>query len=173
MAKVLVVGLNPAWQITLEFARFHWGQLNRAESRHEFVAGKGQNVAKVLSRFGHQAWLLQVIGGANGLRVEEGLCREGVLKPHARHLMLKPHVRLWNAAGAKSRASGHVELEGFLPNSVLRLAGYQLRTGETLSEEEEKKQVLGTIELSLIKFLRETFPECQVTVSPATVLRNA
>jgi fructose-1-phosphate kinase PfkB-like protein len=78
MANVLVVGMNPAWQITLEFAQFHWGQLNRAESRHEFVAGKGQNVAKVLSRFGHQAWLLQVIGGANGQRVEEWLCREGV-----------------------------------------------------------------------------------------------
>jgi len=78
MAKVLVVGLNPAWQITLEFASFHWGQVNRAEVRHEFVAGKGQNVAKVLSRFGHEAWLLQVIGGANGQRVEEALCREGV-----------------------------------------------------------------------------------------------
>jgi len=78
MAKVLVVGLNPAWQITLEFASFHWGQVNRAEARHEFVAGKGQNVAKVLSRFGHEAWLLQVIGGANGQRVEKVLCREGV-----------------------------------------------------------------------------------------------
>ena len=26
----------------------------------------------------------------------EALCQDGVLKPHARHLMLKPHVRLWN-----------------------------------------------------------------------------
>lgn len=78
MAKVLVVGMNPAWQITLEFTGFHWGQVNCAEARHEFVAGKGQNVAKVLSRFGHEAWLLQVIGGANGERVEEGLYREGV-----------------------------------------------------------------------------------------------
>ena len=78
VAKVLVVGMNPAWQITLEFANFHWGQVNCAEVRHEFVAGKGQNVAKVLSRFGHEAWLLQVIGGANGQRLEERLRREGV-----------------------------------------------------------------------------------------------
>jgi lysyl-tRNA synthetase, class II len=102
----------------------------------------------------------------------EALCREGVLKPHARHLMLKPHVRLWNAAGGKSRATGHVEIEGFLPNSVLRLAGYKLSADETLPEDEEKKRVLGTIELTLVKFLRDKFPECQVTVSPATVLRN-
>jgi len=102
----------------------------------------------------------------------EALCREGVLKPHAKHLILKPHVRLWNAAGHKSRASGHVEIEGFLPGSVLRLAGYKLSADEALSEDEEKKRVLGTIELTLVRFLREGFPECQVTVSPATLLRQ-
>jgi tagatose 6-phosphate kinase len=78
MAKVLVVGMNPAWQITLEFASFHWGEVNCAAASHEFVAGKGQNVAKVLSRFGHEAWLLQVIGGTYGQRLEESLRREGV-----------------------------------------------------------------------------------------------
>ena len=78
LAKVLVIGMNPAWQITLEFQRFQWGQANCAAASHEFVAGKGQNVAKVLSRFGHETWLLQVIGGAYGRRVEEKLRREGV-----------------------------------------------------------------------------------------------
>ena len=100
----------------------------------------------------------------------EALCQDGVLKPHARHLMLKPHVRLWSVAPGKARGSGHVEIEGFLPNSVLRLAGYQLKAEEVLSDEEEKKWLVGAIELSLVKFLRETFPECQVTVSPPTVL---
>jgi lysyl-tRNA synthetase class 2 len=103
----------------------------------------------------------------------EALCREGVLKPHARHLMLKPHVRLWGFSPGKSRGSGHVEIEGFLPNSVLRLAGYKIKAEAALSDEEEKKRVLGLVELSPVKFLRETFPECQVTVSPATVLHSA
>jgi hypothetical protein len=103
----------------------------------------------------------------------EVLCREGVLKPHARHLMLKPHVRLWSFAPARSRGSGHVEIEGFLPNSILRLAGYNLNAEDALSDEEAKKRVLGLIELSLVKFLQETFPACQATVSPATVLHNA
>jgi lysyl-tRNA synthetase, class II len=102
----------------------------------------------------------------------EALCRDGVLKPHARHLILKPHVRLWNTVPGKSRGSGHVEIEGFLTNSVLRLAGYQLNAEEKLSEDEEKKRLVGAIELSLVKFLQEKFPECQVTVSPATVLRQ-
>jgi lysyl-tRNA synthetase class 2 len=103
----------------------------------------------------------------------EALCREGVLKPHARHLMLKPHVRLWDCSPGKSRGAGHVEIEGFLPNSVLRLAGYKIKTEAALSNEEEKKRVLGLIELSLVKFLREAFPACEVTVSPATVLHSA
>jgi lysyl-tRNA synthetase, class II len=104
----------------------------------------------------------------------EGLCGDGVLKPHAHHLILKPHVRLWSArsASGRSRASGHVEIEGFLPGSVLRLAGYKIESERLPSEEQEKKQVLDLVELSLVQFLRKTFPECQVTVSPATVLSS-
>ena len=104
----------------------------------------------------------------------EALCRDGVLKPHARHLLLKPHLRLWPSAPGASRGSCHVEIAGFLPNSILRLAGYKLDPGQALSEEEEKKKlVLGMIELSLVKFLGDKFPECQVTVSPVTLLRNS
>ena len=103
----------------------------------------------------------------------EALCRDGVLKPHAPPPHPQAARALVECAPGKSRGSGHVEIEGFLPNSVLRLAGYKLKAEEALPEEEEKKRVLGLIELSLVKFLREKFPECQVTVSPATVLRQA
>src|SRR5258706_12605980 len=70
----------------------------------------------------------------------ESLCGDGVLKPHAGHLTIKPHIRLWSAAAspASSRASGHVEIQGFLPNSVLRLSGFKIKSGESLSEDEQK-----------------------------------
>jgi lysyl-tRNA synthetase class 2 len=105
----------------------------------------------------------------------ESLCDDGVLQPHARNLIVKPHVRLWNAASppGRARASGHVEIEGFLPNSVLRLSGYQIKSEETLSEDEQKQKVLDLIELSLVQFIRQTFPDCHVTVSPATVMRHS
>jgi lysyl-tRNA synthetase, class II len=101
----------------------------------------------------------------------ESLCADGVLQPHAHHLMVKPHVRLWGSRSAPNcaRASGHVEIEGFLPSSVLRLAGYRIKSETPLSEEEEKKQILDQLEVSLVQFLRRSFPQCQVTVSPATV----
>ncbi len=104
----------------------------------------------------------------------ESLCDDGVLKPHARNLTIKPHVRLWSVASplGRSRASGHVEIEGFLPNSILRLSGYKIKSEEQLAEDEEKKKVLDLLDLSLVQFIREAFPECHVTVSPATVMRH-
>jgi hypothetical protein len=85
--------------------------------------------------------------------------------------MIKPHIRLW--AAGKSRASGHIEIEGFLPNSVLRLTGYAIKSENPLSDDEEKRKALEAIDGSLIQFLRKKFPQCEITVSPATILRQA
>ncbi len=92
----------------------------------------------------------------------EALCVEGALRPSARHIFLKPHLRVWN----KGRVSGHVEIEGFLANSVLRLAGWRSVAGE----EDGRKKVLDRMEQGLPQFLKKTFPECEVTVSPVTEL---
>lgn len=122
----------------------------------------------------HEAALAPVEDLALSCEDFESLCREGRIKPHATHLLIKPHVRLWSASSAsgRSRASGHVEIEGFLPASVLRVAGYKVNSNVALPEAEERKQVLALIEVALVKFLRETFPACQVTVSPATILHQ-
>jgi lysyl-tRNA synthetase class 2 len=93
------------------------------------------------------------------------LCGEGLLKPHARNLFVKPHLRVWG----KGRISGHVEIEGFLPNSVLRLAGWK---GEA-NEIDGKKKVLEQMEKVLPQFLKKAFPECEITASPATFLHAA
>lgn len=104
----------------------------------------------------------------------ESLCTDGVLKPHARNLNLKPHLRIWAGAGpgVRARALSHVDLEGFLANSVLRLTGYRIDAGESLAEEDLKKQVLDFLERTLAKFLREKFSGVQITVSPLTILRQ-
>lgn len=104
----------------------------------------------------------------------ESLCQEGLLKPHARNLSVKPHVRFWGVGSASGqvRASGHAEIAGFLPNSVLRLSGYKTAAGQPRSEDEEKKEMLELMERSLVAFLRRHFAECQITVSPPTILRQ-
>jgi lysyl-tRNA synthetase, class II len=98
----------------------------------------------------------------------ERLCGEGLFKPHARNLNVKPHVRLWG----KGLASGHVEIDGFLPNSVLRLAGSQSDAHGTSPDGSQKKKVLDRMERALPAFLKKTFPHCELTVSPATVMEN-
>ncbi len=98
----------------------------------------------------------------------EALCGEGLLKPHARNLILKPHLRFWGLA----RVSGHVEIGGFLSNSALRLATGIIQSGEPLSETDRGRQILDQIERALPQFLKKKFPDCEVTVSPATVLRH-
>jgi fructose-1-phosphate kinase PfkB-like protein len=71
MAKVLVVGLNPAWQQVFLLRTFGEGQINRAEALWTLGSGKGLNAAKVLARRGHDVALLQVLAGVRGGRCLE------------------------------------------------------------------------------------------------------
>jgi lysyl-tRNA synthetase class 2 len=82
------------------------------------------------------------------------LCNEGALKPHSLNLAVHPRVRHWGAAAA----TGQIEVEGFLPNSVLRLAGFKI-AGAGASFENE-----------LAQFLKNKFVDCHVTVSPVAVM---
>ena len=102
----------------------------------------------------------------------KSLCTDGTIKPHARHLVLKPHVRVWTAGSipGKLRASGHVEIEGFLAGSVLQVSGFTTKPGEALAE--DPKEMHQQHHTPIAKFLREKFPECEITVSPATVTRQ-
>jgi fructose-1-phosphate kinase PfkB-like protein len=68
MSRILVVGVNPAWQKILEFDSFRTGEVNRARNLVQLASGKGMNAAKVLRRLGHEVHLLQLLGGANGQR---------------------------------------------------------------------------------------------------------
>jgi len=98
----------------------------------------------------------------------ESLCRDALLKPHARNLTLKPHLLLWNV----TRASGHVEIEGFLPGSVLRLSGFKMTLEPSLLDSRIQELFLESLEKSLLKSLRQQFPEAHLTISPATVMRR-
>ena len=68
MAKILVVGLNPAWQKVLSLPSFQSGGVNRAQESWSLASGKGINAAKVLARLGHEVSLLQILAGENGRR---------------------------------------------------------------------------------------------------------
>lgn len=50
MKKVLVVSLNPTFQKTYMFEKFHIGEVNRELFHREDASGKGVNVARVLTQ---------------------------------------------------------------------------------------------------------------------------
>jgi lysyl-tRNA synthetase class 2 len=83
----------------------------------------------------------------------ESLCAAGALKPHAKNLLVKPRVREWSP----NRFTCHIEIEGFLANSVLRV---------TVAPQFDHK-------LKVPEFLRRTFPNCEITVAPGTTVHSA
>lgn len=105
----------------------------------------------------------------------ESLCHDGVLKPNGGHLTVRPNIHLWSAVPplGRSRTSGHVEIEGFLPNSMLRLTGYPIKSEEIHSDDGVKKTFLDLVDQSLVRLIRGAFPACHVTVSPPVVTRHA
>ena len=60
---ILVVGLSPAWQRTLEFSDMRIGKVNRAGRVLETASGKGVNVVRVARQLGANVRLLTVAGG--------------------------------------------------------------------------------------------------------------
>lgn len=97
------------------------------------------------------------------------LCKESQLRPQTTHITIKPHLRLWPSG----RYTGHADLESFLADSVVHLTGFNIELPTTISDEEAKEIFLGKLEATLLASLRRTFPECQLTVSPATLMKSA
>ncbi len=83
MAKILIAGLNPAWQQIFTLPLLQKGAVNRAQAYTELASGKGMNVAKVLSARGHDVTLWHALAGENGRRVQAACARHGVRSAHA------------------------------------------------------------------------------------------
>ena len=84
MAKILVVGLNPAWQHILSLPAIKTGEVNRAQESWSLASGKGLNAAKVLARLGHEVSVLQILAGENGRRCQEACAKWKVRSLHVR-----------------------------------------------------------------------------------------
>ena len=66
---ILVVGLSPAWQRTIELLDFKTGAVNRVSRVIETASGKVINVARVASLLGAKVKVLTVQGGELGKKV--------------------------------------------------------------------------------------------------------
>jgi tagatose 6-phosphate kinase len=101
MAKILIAGLNPAWQQIFTLPALNTGEVNRAKDFVALASGKGMNAAKILAALGHDVTLWQVVAGENGRRMVDS-CAERTIR------------------------SLHIEVEG-----ETRVASTLLHAGET------------------------------------------
>src|ERR1039458_967716 len=74
---ILVVGLSPAWQRSLEFEEIVPRKVNRAVRVSEAASGKGVNVTRVASILGADVKLLTVAGGKRGRLLMTQLKQQG------------------------------------------------------------------------------------------------
>ena len=88
------------------------------------------------------------------------LGKEGLLSPKRDHLVVHPHIRVWNPAlrGQPYRVTGYVDVEGYFVNGILRLSGYNL-TSDRPGTEREQLQILGERAVAiLVGALKEKRP---------------
>ena len=79
------------------------------------------------------------------------IARETGLQAKRDHLVVHPHIRVWNPAlrGQPYRVTGYVDVEGFFANGILRLSGYNL-TSDRPGTEREQLQILGERAVSIL-----------------------
>jgi lysyl-tRNA synthetase, class II len=95
----------------------------------------------------------------------EALFADGLV-PQSNHIEIQAHVKIWmlpNAAG-QWRSAGSVEIEGFLVNGVLRIAGYSARSDKPLMVQEEKRKLIEFAERKVLALLRKHSPETRIKI---------
>jgi tagatose 6-phosphate kinase len=114
---ILVVGLSPAWQRTLEFEKIVPGKVNRAARVGETASGKGVNVARVASILGADVRLLTVAGGQRGRLLKAQLKQQGL---NARVVPVKAETRICQTLLSCGATTELVEEAGPLTSREIR-----------------------------------------------------
>lgn len=101
------------------------------------------------------------------------LCRSGVLRPAGNTLALKPHIRVWHATdpAVPPLVSAHLEIHGFLVNSVLYLSGFELDLAR-YENDQALKSAFGKAIEQLVQLLKQLHSGLEASVAPVTILHH-
>jgi hypothetical protein len=97
----------------------------------------------------------------------DSLAKEGFLVPKRSHLVVHPHIRVWNpiTRGQPFRVSGFVDVEGFFANGILRLSGYSL-TSDNPGTDRDQFAILGERAADILsRALKDKTPGLTVRVA--------
>ncbi len=91
LKPVICVGLTPCVQRILEFGHFEPGGVNRAVKVSVGIGGKGANTARMVRQLAGNPVLIEFVGGANGMLLEQMLDEEEI---GYRHIMVEGETRI-------------------------------------------------------------------------------
>jgi lysyl-tRNA synthetase class 2 len=94
----------------------------------------------------------------------EALLAQGVLQPESAQINLRLQLRIWERATAEGnwKATGHLEVDGFLKNKRLKITGYSTESKEKINKVEALKAYKQFVIKNFIVKVKERFADCKV-----------
>jgi len=110
------------------------------------------------------------------LSIEEfqELLEDGILSPQTSQIDIHPYIRIWKRPTSKGRykASGYLEVDGFLLDGRIMLSGYRVKSEELLSLDEEVRGMVEAVEHGIGDVIRDQYPDCSIEISEVIQLRG-
>jgi tagatose 6-phosphate kinase len=137
VARIGVVCLNPALDVTHHVAAVDWSGVNRPDAVHARPGGKGLNVARTLHALGVEVLVMGLVGGPTGEAVTTGLAALAVpaaftkVAGETRRTFTvvdrrTGHVAAFNEPGPVITADGYAEFRDGYASALARCAAVVL-----------------------------------------------
>lgn len=167
---ILVVGLSPAWQRTLEFNALATGEVNRARRVVETASGKGVNVSRVAHTLGAEVRLLTVAGGQRGALLARSLKAQGI-SAHIVHVTAE--TRICQTVLVPRAVVGRGHSRGAAPSARLRRVGARGLQQNEVTELVEEAGLLTRAEIAAVwKAFTQEVRRASLVVLTGTVPRG-
>ncbi len=104
----------------------------------------------------------------------ESLLREKTLSPSTPRITIRPYLRFWGkgAAQGQPKASGYLEIEGFIKDKRVRVVGFTIGPGEAVHDMKNTKRFRSLIESSIRDSIGEHFSDCDIRIHDVILLHD-
>jgi len=94
------------------------------------------------------------------------LISSGILRPETPDILIHPYLRIWDKPTADGhwKASGYLEINGFLNNKQLRVVGYTIESEEKLNPTDEAGRYVESIRETFDQLAQSYFGDSKVEI---------
>jgi lysyl-tRNA synthetase class 2 len=94
------------------------------------------------------------------------LVEDGILRPETPDILIHPYLRIWDRPTAEGRwrASGYLEVNGFLVNKQLRIVGFAMESDEKLNAPDAASGYVAAVREAFDQIAQEYFGDSKVEI---------